>query len=160
VESVKNGDLWGGLALIAFAALYAWAGSDLKLVSSLGIGPGLFPRLLAGILGLLGVLIAVQAVVFRNAEAVEDSEPPDPVPLRSLLLVSAGPAAFAVMAVPLGVVPALAGAVFVSAFASREISVVEAFVTTVVLVAACVLLFRYGLGLPLVLFGDLLTGAE
>jgi putative tricarboxylic transport membrane protein len=159
---MRNGDVFGGLALVAFAAAYAWAGSDLKLTSSLGVGPGLFPMMLAGLLALLGTGIAVQAILARDGDPALDeaAEPEDAIPLRSLLLIAAGPALFAILVVPLGVVPALALAILVSAFASREMTIREAVVTTAVLVVGCVLLFRYGLGLPLALFGDLPIGME
>lgn len=51
----------GGLGLVGFAGAYAMAAGQLSMTSSLGIGSGLFPMLLAGILAILGLFVAAQA---------------------------------------------------------------------------------------------------
>lgn len=155
-------DLLGGLALIAFAGFYALAASSLSMTSSLGIGSGLFPMMLAGILALLGILITVQAAWKTPSHTAEIEEElaseAGPVPLRGVILVVVAPIIFAVLVVPLGVGPALGIAVFVSALANRTTSFIAAAGVAVVMVLFCLAIFRWALDLPLRMLGPWLTG--
>lgn len=159
---MNRNDTFGGLALIGFAGAYALAAGNLSINSSLGIGPGLFPMVLAVILALLGAWIAVRgsAGVGVGGGGRESEEERGPIPYRGLAMIAAGPVLFGFLVVPLGVVPALLVAVFVSALANPSISLPAALISAVVLTAFCILLFRWGLDLPLDLFGPWLTGSE
>lgn len=158
---VRN-DLAGGLALIGFAAVYALAASNLSMTSSLGIGSGLFPMMLAGILCLLGLAVTVQSLRRPSTEAAEaeDADDPEvnaPVPVRGVVLVTAAPVLFALLVVPLGVAPALGLAVFVSALASRTTTTLGAFGVAAIMVVFCLAVFRWALGLPLQMVGPWLS---
>ena len=143
-------NLAGGVFLIGFASAYALAASNLRMTSSLGIGSGLFPMLLAGILALIGLIIVARAWLVPSASGQGEVEPP--VPVRGIALITLAPAVFAMLVVPLGVVPALFLAVLVSALANRSTSLLAAIGVSIFMVAFCVALFRWGLGLPLTLF--------
>ena len=150
-----NKEVAGGLAMLVFAGAYALAASNLSMTSSLGIGAGLFPMALAGVLAILGIIVAIQGFrATRGApDAATDLEPETRVPYRALLLITAAPVAFALLVVPLGVVPALGLAVFLSALSSRETTPLGALAVSAVMVVFCVGLFKWGLGLPIELFG-------
>jgi putative tricarboxylic transport membrane protein len=152
-------DQAGGLALIGFAGAYAFAASDLSMTSSLGIGSGLFPMALAVLLALLGTALLLQSLLVggRVHDAGNDSGRLA-VSLRGLLLIAGAPVMFALLVVPLGVAPALAVSVFASALASRTTSLLAAFSVSAVMVGFCLALFRWALGLPLVMFGPVLVG--
>jgi len=154
---MRNSDTIGGFALLFFAGAYALAASNLRLTSSLGIGPGLFPMSLAGILGFLGVWIVVKSYVNRTRDTLKVQE--EAIPYRSLICISIGPIFFALLVEPLGVLPALFIAVFISCMASPAMTIRAALVCTAFLVSFCMLLFGWGLGLPLELFGPWLSFA-
>lgn len=148
---MNKNDTFGGLALIGFAGFYAYAAGNLSLTSSLGIGPGLFPLALAAILALLGVWITVRGYAGMGETAPESER--EPVPYRGLAMIAAGPLLFGALVVPLGVVPALFIAVFVSALANPSMSIVGGLCSAAALTVFCAVLFRWGLDLPLQLFG-------
>ena len=73
-------------------------------------------------------------------------------------MILAAPVVFGLTVRGLGLVPALALVVLISAFASRRMSLWLAVALTVGLTVFCVLVFSLGLGLPLRLFGPWLGG--
>ncbi|WP_442579790.1 tripartite tricarboxylate transporter TctB family protein [Mesorhizobium sp. ASY16-5R] len=148
---MNNKELIGGLVIVAFAGAYALSASNLSLTSSLGIGAGLFPMILAGVLALLGAVVAVQALGGKRVTVPQDDQ--GPIPYRGIILVTLSPVTFALLIAPLGVVPALWVAVFLSALASRDTTLPGAAAVSTVMTVFCVGLFGWGLGLPLVLFG-------
>jgi hypothetical protein len=139
-------DLSAGLLFIAIAALFALGTRELDLGTPLRLGPGAFPLLLAGALGLLGLIIVVQA--FRNPKTHEMV-----IPWRGILLIVAAPVLFGLSVRGLGLVGSIALIVIVSAFASRRMSAKLAVLLTIGLTVFCVLVFSVGLGLPLRLVG-------
>lgn len=151
-------NLAGGVFLICFAGAYALAAGNLRMTSSLGIGSGLFPMLLAGILATIGLVIVIRAWLVPAAPAQDEIEPP--IPIRGVVLISVAPAIFALIVIPVGVVPALAFAVFVSALANKSTSLAGALGVSVFMVLFCIALFKWGLGLPLTLFGPHLPFAQ
>ena len=56
-------DFAGGLLVIAVAAFAFWQSADLAIGTFGGMGPGMLPRGLAVLLGLLGALLAVDPVL-------------------------------------------------------------------------------------------------
>jgi hypothetical protein len=142
----------GGLLLLAFAAAYGYSASSLPLFSTLGTGPGLFPMILAVLLALIALGLTIHAC-FTQAEHVELA----PLPIRGIVFVSAAPIVFGVAMAPLGLLPALAIAVFVSAQGSRHLTLVAAIVLSIAVTLFCTTVFVWGLGLPLRLFGPWLV---
>jgi hypothetical protein len=132
-----------------FVVLGAWF-----VVESIGLdrgtaarmGPGFFPPLLAGILILLGLGIILRGIG-KPTEAI------GAVSWRGVGFTLAAPVIFGATVQGLGLVVSLALAAFCSTLASRRISVARGLVITAGLVAFSVLIFSYGLGLPIRLFG-------
>src|SRR5215217_7886996 len=134
-------DASAGLIFVAIAALFALGSLRLELGTALRMGPGYFPLVLSGLLAALGVAIIVCSL--REAPV-----PAGAVPMRGLPLILLAPVVFGLTVRGLGLVPAVALVVLLSAFASRRMGVALALALTVGLTAFCVLVFSYGLGLP------------
>jgi hypothetical protein len=144
-------DVSAGLLFIAIAALFALGTQELDFGTARKLGPGAFPLLLAGALGLLGLVIVVQA--FRNPATHQVV-----IPWRGILLIVVAPVVFGLTVRGLGLVASIALVVAISAFASQRMSARLAVMLTVGLTLFCVLVFRIGLGLPLKLVGPWLGG--
>jgi hypothetical protein len=114
------------------------------------MGPGYFPLVLAGILVVLGLVILAQGIGHPTTGQLT-------VPWRGLVLILTAPVVFGLTVRGLGLVPAIMLVVLISAFASRRMTVPLAAVLTVALTLFCVLVFSFGLGLPLRLFGPWLA---
>jgi hypothetical protein len=139
-------DAAAGLIFVLIAALFAAGSLSLDLGTALRMGPGYFPLVLSGILAALGIAIIVRSL--REAPL-----PFGAVPWRGLPLILAAPVVFGLTVRGLGLVPAVALVVLLSSFASRRMGVGLALALTVGLTLFCVLVFSYGLGLPIRLFG-------
>jgi Tripartite tricarboxylate transporter TctB family len=144
--NANSKDLSAGLLFIAVAALFAFGTLELDLGTPLKLGPGAFPLLLAGALGLLGLIIVAQA--FRNpaAHAIV-------LPWRGIVLIVLAPILFGLTVRGLGLVASIAIVVAVSAYASHRMSWKLAIALIAGLTVFCVLVFNVGLGLPVRLVG-------
>jgi hypothetical protein len=144
-------DLSAGLLFIAIAALFALGTLDLDLGTPLKLGPGAFPLLLAGVLGLLGLIILANAFRTPGSDIVA-------MPWRGVLLILLAPIIFGLTVRGLGLAAAIAVVVAVSAYASRRMSLKLAGALVVGLTLFCILVFNVGLGLPARLIGPWLGG--
>jgi len=144
-------DLIAGLIFIAFGLAFGYASLGYPIRTALRMGPGFFPLVLSGILIVLGAAILIQGF-FATAES-----PIGPTPWLGLLLLVSALFIFGFTVHGLGLVPSLMITVFMSAFASRRTGILGALGLTVGLTLVCVLIFVYGLGLPLRLFGPWLA---
>jgi hypothetical protein len=144
-------DLSAGAVFIAIGAFFlanAWL--NLEIGTSFRMGPGYFPVVLAGILILLGGAVAVRGLASRA------SQDGGAIAWRGLALITPAPVAFALIIKPLGMVPAIATTVLLSACASRVMQARTAALLVVGLTLLCVGIFSYGLGVPFELFGPLM----
>ena len=133
-------DFYGGLALIALPGIHGFA-----------FGPGTAPRLFAGLLAIVGALVALGGLLF-------DGPPLDSYAIRGPAWVILAILAFAgmirgfnlgfVSLPPLGLVPSTFAAFMISIFGSSEMRWVESLIAAVVMTAFCVVLFVYLLQLP------------
>lgn len=138
-------DFYGGLVLMAFALFALWAGSDLPGMRGFAFGPGTAPRLFAGLLLLVGAAIAVSGVV-------TDGPPLEKYGFRGPVLFIASVLFFAAAIRPLGLVTTAFLTIMIAAGASNEVRWLQSLIWAVILTIFCVLLFIYGLKLPLQLW--------
>lgn len=124
---------------------------ELEFGTPLRMGPGFFPIMLAGLLILIGVVVALQAI---NKE----QSPMSAIPWRGLVLILIAPIIFGLTVRGLGFVPAVALVVVLSAFASSRMKPLIAIALIAGMTLFCVAVFSYGLGLPVRLFGPWLVG--
>jgi putative tricarboxylic transport membrane protein len=135
-------DFFGGLAVIGVAILAFWLGFDLPSGTLGGMGPGMLPKALAVLLGVLGLVLLVGS--FTNiGERMQRWSIRGPIFLFGAMIL------FGLAVRPLGLVVAGPLAMLVGAFASDEVRWVETIVSAVLTTAFCVGLFKFALGLPI-----------
>jgi putative tricarboxylic transport membrane protein len=136
-------DFAGGLAIIAVAVFAWWLARGLPGGNGGGMGPGTLPKALAVLLGLLGALLAVNALVKPAAAGLERWS------LRGPLLILGALVLFGVAVRPLGLAVAGPLAIAVGAFGSSEVRWRETLVFGLLMTAFCIGLFKFALGLPI-----------
>lgn len=144
-----NKDMVAGAIFVAFAIGFGVVSTAYPMGSAAQMGPGYYPLLLSGVLGLLGLVIALvgwgkpaqQMVVVR------------PVALISVL---AAPLLFAVTLRPLGFVPAVILTSLLATIAAPNMSWLARILTATGLALGCTAIFIWALGIPLPLLGSLL----
>jgi putative tricarboxylic transport membrane protein len=148
-------DFWGGLVLIALAIIAIWASRDLPGQRGFAFGPGTAPRLFAGLLAGLGVLIAVVGLI-------TDGPPIEKYKIRGPTFVIVSILAFAAMVrgvsgtlfgvhlsfPQLGLLPSTFFAFMISILGSTEMRWIESLIAAVAMTAFCWLLFVVLLNLP------------
>jgi putative tricarboxylic transport membrane protein len=135
-------DFAGGLVIIAVAAFAFWQGSDLPIGTLGGMGPGMLPKSLAVLLGLLGALLLVDAVMEPGPRLERWS-------IRGPVLVMGGIVAFGLAVRPLGLIVAGPLAIMIAAFGSDEVRWGETILFGAAMTAFCIGLFKFALGLPI-----------
>ncbi len=138
-------DFYGGLVLAAFALFALWAGSDLPGMRGFAFGPGTAPRLFAILL--LGVSIAITVTGL-----ISDGPPLEKWGIRGPVLFIASVVFFAATIRPLGLIISSFASLVIASTASKEARWHETLIWCSVLTGFCVLLFVYGLKLPLQLW--------
>lgn len=136
---LTNRDVIGGLILIGIGAAFFAGAQGLDFGTPRRMGPGFLPRIAAGLLAALGV--AILATGLRRHEAVLRAD------LRPLLFIGLGILAFGVTVPALGLMPAVAAAVFAAAFASPGQNPVAIALLALATAAAAWAIFILGLGL-------------
>src|SRR5262245_19669327 len=110
----RRQDFVAGLVIIGIALFAFWHGTDLPIGTLGGMGPGMLPKSLAVLLGLLGALLLV-AAMFENGVSVEQ------LSIRGPILVLGAVVAFGLTIRPYGLLAAGPLAILISAFASEEV---------------------------------------
>jgi hypothetical protein len=145
---VNATDLVTGLLLIAIAIAALALSWELRAGTTLRMGPGYVPRILAGLLLLLGCIIAVKGLLATSRDW-------EPWFARPVIWVLAGITYFALSIESLGLVLAVLGLVALSCLGSRETRPVEALLLAVGLAVFSALIFVVGLRLPMALFPEM-----
>jgi hypothetical protein len=141
-------DILSGLIFIGIGLAFGIAASGYEIGTALSMGPGYFPLVLASFLVLLGLIIAVKGMF-----APEDMGAIGGASWRALLLVLPAIVFFGATVRGLGLVPTLFLTVFITALAARSASLVTAAILAAGMTIFCVLIFSYGLGVPVPLLG-------
>ena len=135
-------DFIGGLVVIAVAAFAFWQGADLPIGTFGTMGPGMLPRGLAVLLGLLGALLMLTGVL-------EIGPPLERWPIRGPIFILGAIAVFGLTVRPYGLIVAGPLAIMVGACSSDEVRWGETFLFGIFMTAFCIGLFKYALGLPI-----------
>ena len=135
-----------GALFVASGAFFAIQSLGLDLGTTVRMGPGYFPLLLAGVLVLLGAIIFIQALRVEG-------EPIDPFAWRGMLFILPAPVFFGLTVRGLGFAPSLFFTAFIACFASQKMNLFFAIVLSLLLTIFSVAVFSYGLGLPFERFG-------
>lgn len=135
-------DFVGGLAVIATAGFAFWQAAELPIGTLGGMGPGMLPRGLAVLLGLLGALLVIDAVIEGEMRLERWS-------IRGPIFVLGAAVAFGLAVRPLGLIVAGPLAIVIGAFASDEVRWGETLLFGGLMTAFCIGLFKFALGLPI-----------
>ncbi len=142
-------DIAAGLLCMAIGAFFGLqAIFQLELGAASRMGPGYFPLIVASVLVAFGVATFVQGLAAERSSL-------GPVSVRGVIFLTLAPVLFGLSVRPLGLGPAIALTALSSTFASRQMGVTAALLTTIGLCAFCILVFSLGLGLNLPIFGTL-----
>lgn len=129
------------LFLFLCAGICALEAHGLRMGPARSMGPGYFPWILGGLFALFGLIVLLQS---RGGDA-----PLDPGPLRPVLWIIGGVAAFAVLLPLTGAAVALIVLVVMAALAESGRRPLPVLMLALVLVAMVWLVFRLGLKLQL-----------
>ena len=150
IRNRDRSDVLLALAIVVFGIAVAAGGIELSVGSIRRMGPGFLPLCLGILMAALGTV-----VLFEPQPAREDGPPG----WRSLCLVSLALAAFAGLVETLGLFPATAALVILTAFADREpLRPLTLLATVAGLCAVGYLLFVLALRLPFQPFNPGLFG--
>lgn len=172
--------------LIGFAVAFGAAALGFELGSLLDMGPGMFPLIVAGLLGAIGVAIAIKAfvaptqapvpeaesaeghvedvatVLLQGADAVADRptrpQPFGAIPWRTALTITAAVLWFAFTTDGLGLLLSAFGTVVIASYARSGGRWWHPYAVAAVLTAASWLIFVVALRLRVPLIGDWLGG--
>jgi hypothetical protein len=133
---------FAGLILIAICCFVLWAVAGLNQGTLTAMGPAMFPRALAVLLGIGGVILVALSFWL-------DGEPLQQWSFRGPVLVTVGILLFALTIRPFGLAVASMLALMVSGFATPEARLREVTVFSALLTLACVVLFRYLLAMSI-----------
>jgi hypothetical protein len=133
-------DFLSGLMFIGFGLVALYFGQKLALGTTVRMGPGYVPRMLALIMMSLGGLICVVALV-------AGSEPMERPKWKPITLVTIGVFCFAMLFERAGLLPALIVLVMIASLAGEEFKLKEVIGNMIVLAILCTLVFKVGLGM-------------
>jgi len=144
-----NKDVVAGAIFIAFAIAFGVVSTAYPMGSAAQMGPGYYPLLLSGVLGLLGIAIALTGWR-KSAERMVVVRP------LALIAVLSAPLLFAVTLRPLGFVPAVILTSLLATMAAPRMSWMARILSALGLALGCTAIFIWALGIPLPLLGSLL----
>lgn len=143
---INKKDAAAGIVFILFGAMFGVQSLGLELGTSLRMGPGYFPLVLAVALIGLGALIIVGAFKTAAEELTAHA-------WRGMLFILPAPVFFGLTVRGLGFVPAIFLTTLIAAMASLKLKPLYAVLLSVGVTIFCTLVFSYALGLPFRRFG-------
>ena len=141
MKLLNNKDFLAGLLMLGIGGGGFYMALDYPFGSALRMGPGYFPRVLAGILMAFGAFVLIRGIL--RFEKVKGRWGWKPLAFIIVALV-----AFGWTMEKLGLIPALVVMFVLSAFGGHEFRLKEVAILTVVMSAFAVGVFVYALGLP------------
>lgn len=146
--TLNRKDIFAAAIFILIGAAFALhAAFNLRIGTASRMGTGYFPLLLGAILAGLGLIIGATSIRGGNGT-------PAPIPWRAIIALTAAPVLFGLTARPLGLLPATVLCIAASTLASRKLRPLPAAAIVVGLTALSILVFSYGLRLPLELISS------
>jgi hypothetical protein len=136
-------DFWAGVMCMGFALAAIVLGRKYQVGTPAAMGPGMFPMILGGCLGVLGLICSVRAM--RPSKAVDRIPRIQP---RPVLLVLGSIVAYGLALPRMGLVVASMLLVIISRLAAPGFRWVEVTVFGAILALGCVLVFVVGLKMP------------
>ena len=145
VNLLENKDFLAGLLMIAVGAIAFYMALDYPFGSALRMGPGYFPRVLAGMFIAFGVYVGLRGL--RTKEKVEGVWG-----WKALALITTAFFVYGWLMDRIGMIPSLVVLFFISALAGHEFRLKEVIILTLVMTTFAWAVFIWGLGMPYRLF--------
>lgn len=149
--SINKADFSAGLLFVIFGLGFGIGALNLELGTTLRMGPGYFPLVLAVIL--VGLGLAIMATALRSVgEAVGTYA------WRGMVFILGAPVFFGLTVRGLGFVPAIFVATLIASLAGLKMRPLYAVGLAIAVTIFCTLVFSVALGLPFRRFGPWLSG--
>ena len=131
-------DFLSGVMFIAFGLVALYFGRNLQMGTTVRMGPGYVPHMLAYIMLALGGIISVIALLTPG----EITEAPKWKPIT---MVTVGIVCFALLFESAGLIPALVVLILIASLGGEEFKITEVLLNMVVLSILCIVVFKVGL---------------
>jgi Tripartite tricarboxylate transporter TctB family len=156
MKLLHNKNVLAGLMFMVFGGAFFIGALNYSLGTGARMGPGYFPRMLGGLLFVLGVIIAIEGFI----EAKKGQDEPMNWHIMPMVYLLGAVGAFGIllagvpsMGIPaMGLIAAAAAMVIIASIAAQDKKWKEIIISAVVLSAFCALAFVKGLGLQMKLF--------
>ena len=146
MNTINKTDALAGILCMALGAVFGIQALGMELGTSLRMGPGYFPLVLAALLILLGGLILVSSFKTIAEEMSAHA-------WRGMLFILPAPIFFGLTVRGLGFVPSIFFTTLIASLASLKMKPLQAVLLSVGVTVFCTLVFSYALGLPFRRFG-------
>lgn len=146
MTNINRADFTAGLLFILFGLIFGLTALGLEMGTTLRMGPGYFPMVLAVILTGLGVAIVISSIG-SVGEAVGNYA------WRGMVFILAAPVFFGLTVRGLGFVPSIFFTTLIAALAGLKMKPLHAVGLAVGVTIFTTLVFSYALGLPFRRFG-------
>jgi hypothetical protein len=123
---------------IAFGLVALYFGRNLQMGTTVRMGPGYVPHMLAYIMLALGGIIAVIALL-KPGEITEAPK------WKPITMVTIGIVCFALLFESAGLIPALIVLILIASLGGEEFKITEVLLNMVVLALLCIVVFKFGL---------------
>ena len=131
-------DFLSGVMFIAFGLAALYFGRNLQMGTTVRMGPGYVPHMLAYIMMGLGVIIVVLALL-KPGEITEAPK------WKPITMVTIGIVCFALLFETTGLIPALIVLILIASLGGDEFKITEVIFNIVVLAILCIIVFKVGL---------------
>lgn len=146
MNTINKTDAIAGVLFILVGLLFGAQSLGMEIGTSLRMGPGYFPLVLAGLLIVLGGFIVASS--FKSV-----AEEMSAHAWRGMLFILPAPVFFGLTVRGLGFVPSIFVTTLIAALASLKMKLPAALLLSVGVTIFCTLVFSYALGLPFRRFG-------
>ena len=134
-------DFLSGVMFIVFGLAALWFGRNLQMGTTVRMGPGYLPHMLAYIMMGLGGIIVVMALLTSTGERTEAPK------WKPITMVTIGIICFALLFERAGLLPALIALILIASLGGEEFKLTEVIANMVVLAILCIVVFKLGLGM-------------
>jgi hypothetical protein len=140
--SLFNKDVLSGALFMMVGAAGLYLGADYSMGTAFRMGPGYFPRLLCALLFGVGLIIALKGLIAGG-------ERPEGLHMRPLVMVTTAVLVFGLLIGNYGLLPAAAAVVLLGAIGGPEFRTFESLLLAVLLTAAAIGIFKFGLSMTM-----------